>query len=124
MTQYGDISLSEDEDGGDGPSDGDLRGDGQVEEQGLAYNCEADKCAADEDFVGERVEHSSELACDAEFSGDGAIGDIGKARDDEDDECDVEEEGAVVHVGRIQDHQEEDDGEDEPAEGQDVRNLF
>lgn len=69
---------------------------GQVKEDWLADDCKADESAADEDFVCERVEHSSELACDAEAAGDGAIGDVGKTCDEEDDECNVEEEGVIV----------------------------
>ena len=59
MTENGYVSLSADENDGDAPADDVHISFGDGEEGGFADKCEADECAADEDFVGEGVEHSS-----------------------------------------------------------------
>ncbi len=86
--------------------------------------CEADECTADEDFVGERVEHSAEFAGDVEFSGDGAVDDVCEAGDYKNGEGGIEEECPVVGAGGVKEHNEKQYGQDEPAKGQYVRNLF
>jgi len=120
------VALSGDEDDGDGPTDY-VKGFGRpVEEEfRLADYGEADEGAADEDLVGEWVEHTSEFAGDVEFSCNGAVNDVSQACDYEDSEGDVYEQGPVGRNRRqIEQHCEEQNGKDESAEGQNVWNLF
>ena len=124
MAKNGNISLSANKDNGDTPADDVHISFGNGEEGGFADKCEADECAADEDFVGEGVEHTAEFAGDVEFSGDGAVDNIGKAGDNEDGEGGVESEDSIVGPGDIEKHTEKEYGQDEPAKGQYVRNLF
>ena len=119
------IALPENEDGGDGPTDNVEGGRREVEEEfGLADDGEADKCAADEDFVNEGVEHPAEFAGDVESSCDGAVDDVGKAGDNEDYKSGIDERGFIEGVRGIEKHSEEVNGPDEPAKGKYVWNLF
>jgi hypothetical protein len=83
------------------------------------------KSAADEDLISERVNHSAELAGDAELSGNGTIDKVSQTCDYEQDKSDVEKEPSALLLDsrRPKNHQEKNNGQDEPAAGQYVWDL-
>ena len=124
VTEDGYISLSANQDGGDTPADYAHIRFGNGKEGRFVNNCETDKCAADEDFVGERVEHPAEFAGDVELSGDGTVDNIGNCGDEKDYKSCVESKSSLFSVRDIEEHAQEKYSQHEPAEGQYVGNLF
>ena len=59
VAKNGYVSFSANQDSGDTPADNVHISFGNGEEGGFADDGEADECAADEDFVGEGVEHTA-----------------------------------------------------------------
>jgi len=98
VSQDCDVTLPDNQDSSDGPADYMEGCFGQVEEERFADYCEADECAADEDFVCEWVENSPEFAGDAEFSCDWAVGDVRESRDDKNGKSDVEHRRPIVCI--------------------------
>ncbi len=97
----------------------------KVEQCRLADEGETDKGSADQDFVGERVNHSAELAGDAEPACDGSIDHVGQACNYEQDEGNIEEPPLLLggNLRKPEYHYQYNDCQNEPAAGKNVRYL-
>ncbi len=124
VAEDGNVDFAQNQDGGDGPENDCVGSAGEAEQLRLAYYCKADESSAHEDFVCDGVDHSAELACYFQLSCYRSVDDVGEAGDHEEDERDVEEERLIFDSAGEEEHCEENDGEYEPAKGQNVRNLF
>ncbi len=65
VSDGGNIDLSEHDDADDRPKNNRIRNRSQVKQLRLFYDGEANKAAADENFIGERVQHSAEFTVNA-----------------------------------------------------------
>ena len=100
-------------------------GGGKTKKPRLADYRKTNKCAANEDFVDQRVHHPAEFARDVQSSGNGTVEHIGYGRSDKNNEGDIKKESPALGIrwGSVENHNKENKGQAKPGKSQDVRNI-
>ncbi len=129
MPKYGNKSFPCDDYARKAPLDYEMLCSGEIKKFRLADESENDKRAADENFVGKRVNYSAEFAGDIQLSCHCAIDHICQGGDNKNKKSNVEITGERhISISRQcwfeENHRQENHAQYEPAERQDIRQMF